>query len=182
MREYIFHNVKLKRLIDGDTFEVIITETYDAPFNVKIDHHFEQQLRLAKFDTPETYRPKCSGERAFGERAKEFVRNFMTDQRLIVRTHKTGKYGRYIADVYVSNVPSDTTIYDSVSLESALDVTSMATTLALNNMHKTDLDCRVCPEFTTCDKIDYVCESLKLTWPKESTNIGGTTDGTLDTK
>ena len=54
------------------------------------------------FDTPETYRPKSEAERHHGHLAKDFVlKACPVGSSVVVKTHKdkTGKYGRYLADV-----------------------------------------------------------------------------------
>lgn len=93
------YKAKIIRVIDGDTFEAII----DLGFGV----NFTTKLRLAEIDTPETYRPKTEGERAHGEAATAFVKDFIGDGYVTIKTSKQGKYGRYIA--YVSVAGEDLT-------------------------------------------------------------------------
>lgn len=81
------------RVIDGDTYEIQI----DLGFNLhKID-----RFRLNDVDTPETWRPKSEAEKVHGEKATEFVKNLIESEHIIVRTHKSDLYGRYLCDIEV---------------------------------------------------------------------------------
>jgi len=83
---------KLIRVIDGDTIVVEI----DLGF--KIFTH--QILRLKDIDTAEIFHPKSPKEREEGIKAKIFVEQFLKDKKLLIKTHKTGKYGRWLAEVF----------------------------------------------------------------------------------
>lgn len=102
------YKATVNRVVDGDTMDI----TIDLGF--KITTH--QRIRLAGINTPETYNvKKDSKEYAKGMAAKEFV-----DQRIannkneaIIETEKdTGKYGRYIATVWLAD--STTSLNDEL--------------------------------------------------------------------
>lgn len=79
---------------DGDTITVDIDLGMDTwKKNVK--------LRLARIDTPEVR----GEERADGLVARDYVRATILDKEVIVKTSKdkTGKYGRYIAEVILED-------------------------------------------------------------------------------
>ena len=81
------------RVVDGDTFKAEV----DLGFGIKVTRTF----RLYGVDTPETHRPKSEAERKLGKEATRFVRDLIDGRNVTLRTHKdrTGKYGRYLADV-----------------------------------------------------------------------------------
>jgi len=101
-----WYSAECVRVVDGDTMDVKI----DLGF--KIYHVI--RLRLLDVDTPETYGvPKESEEYKRGKEATRFVEDLvyeddgLTSRPLHIHTVKdsTGKYGRYLAEVYVA--PSD---------------------------------------------------------------------------
>ena len=79
----------LARVIDGDTVDV---ET-DFGFFLRQ----RMRLRLAGVNTPELRGP----EREAGKAARAFVRvRLEAADRLVIRTTKKGKYGRFVADLW----------------------------------------------------------------------------------
>jgi endonuclease YncB( thermonuclease family) len=87
----------VERVIDGDTVKVRL----DLGFNVWT----RQTLRLRALDCPELNTPE-------GEEAKAFVRSHLKEAQLIVvRSSRSDKYDRYLADVFVptSEAPSQET-------------------------------------------------------------------------
>lgn len=79
------------RIIDGDTIDLII----DLGFFT----HTKIRVRLLDIDTPEIRGP----ERPEGLQAKAFVEEWLAERDvLVVETHKTGKYGRWLADLWVT--------------------------------------------------------------------------------
>ena len=91
MKDSYVRKALVRRVVDGDTIDV------DVDLGYKITTH--QRLRLARIDAPEM-RGK---NRAAGQRAKEFVRRILTppegNMYVYIQTFKSGKYGRYIAEV-----------------------------------------------------------------------------------
>jgi micrococcal nuclease len=88
------------RVVDGDTYDAEI----DLGFRIKSC----VRLRLGGVDTPETFGVKRDSEEyANGVRARTFVEDWLADCELAVwvRTRKTGKYGRWIAEVYRTDDP-----------------------------------------------------------------------------
>jgi len=78
---------------DGDTFRAVV----DLGFGVTIRRTF----RLYGVDTPEMR----GDEREEGIRVRDHVRDLILDKDIIIKTHKdkTGKYGRYLAEVICTN-------------------------------------------------------------------------------
>lgn len=80
------------RVYDGDT----ITVSIDLGFGVRLE---KQTIRLRGIDTPEIR----GEERAAGIQSKRYLAGRIDGREVQLRTHrdKKGKYGRWIADVYV---------------------------------------------------------------------------------
>jgi micrococcal nuclease len=75
-------------VVDGDTINVEI----DVGFKITT----KQRLRLVGIDTPER------GQVGFYE-ATEFVYQEVDGKDLAIVTHKTDDFGRYLAEVFVTN-------------------------------------------------------------------------------
>ena len=90
-----------KRVVDGDTFDLVI--------DLGLGVHNVQRVRLFGVDTPETYGvKKDSEEYKAGMKAKmEVMRllqmSVLPQPSFWVETHKdkTGKYGRYLATIWI---------------------------------------------------------------------------------
>ena len=92
MKDYIYRG-KVTKVVDGDTFYAEV----DLGFHVTTRVCF----RLANIDTPEIYSPSNELELIHGREAKSFVEDMILDKEVIIRTYKTGKYGRWLAFVYL---------------------------------------------------------------------------------
>jgi len=82
-------------VLDGDTVRTFIS--LPSPLN-------KLSIRMGSIDTPEsTWRAKCPEERALGVAAKEYLKFYLKDVRLLyVKNFKYGTYaGRIIGDIYV---------------------------------------------------------------------------------
>ena len=93
------YKAKIERIVDGDTIDIVI----DLGFKITTN----QRLRLKGINTPETYNvKKGSEEYKKGMAAKEFVVKRIADNNYeaIIETDKdTGKYGRYIAEIWLTD-------------------------------------------------------------------------------
>ncbi len=86
---------KCTRVVDGDTF--------DISFSMGLDLYLEKRVRLYGIDTPETYGVKKGSEEYIaGKKATARAIELVTDVDLWIKTikDKTGKYGRYLVEVY----------------------------------------------------------------------------------
>ena len=94
---YEYYVRELKSVVDGDTIDVLI----DLGFNVL----FEQRVRLAGIDTPES-RTSDKAEKALGLEAKEYLKKQLKDAKsIVIRTEKmdsSEKYGRILGWLYVN--------------------------------------------------------------------------------
>ncbi|NPA36940.1 MAG: hypothetical protein GXO47_08840 [Chlorobi bacterium] len=110
------YNAKLKRVVDGDTVDLII----DMGFKITT----EQRIRLKGIDTPEIWRrKKDSEEYKTGLVAKEYVIKRLEENgnEMVVRTERhPGVYGRYIADIILAD--SDMTLNDELLHRGLADV------------------------------------------------------------
>ena len=93
---YEYYVREVKNVVDGDTIDVVI----DLGFNVL----FEQRVRLAGIDTPES-RTSDKAEKALGLEAKEYLKkNIKAAKNIVIRTEKmdsSEKYGRILGWVYL---------------------------------------------------------------------------------
>jgi micrococcal nuclease len=77
---------------DGDTLRADV----DLGFFTWIRN---EQFRLARLDTPEIR----GDERAEGLIARDRLRELVLDRDVVIETEKKGKYGRYIAEVFLED-------------------------------------------------------------------------------
>ncbi len=93
------YKATVTRIVDGDTMDI------DIDLGFKITTH--QRIRLQGINTPETYSvKKDSEEYLLGMKAKNFVeaRIEANNNEILIDTEKdTGKYGRYIATVWLAD-------------------------------------------------------------------------------
>ena len=86
------YKATLINIVDGDTQDYAV----DLGFNI----YHQIRVRLNGINTPES-RTRDLKEKEVGLQAKLFVADFLKDnQEIIVETEKSGKYGRYLAEVY----------------------------------------------------------------------------------
>lgn len=83
----------INRVVDGDTYDVII----DLGFNIR----HKIRVRLLDIDTPEIYgKYACEN----GKIISDYVKTILTENKEVyVQTYKTGKYGRWLANITVNN-------------------------------------------------------------------------------
>lgn len=89
---YTYNGVVIK-VVDGDTVDVNL----DLGFDV----HFIQRLRLNRIDTDEL-KDKDPIKRASANKAKDFLTETLLNKTVIIKTSKSDKYGRYLADVILN--------------------------------------------------------------------------------
>ncbi len=108
MKRMYTYKATIERVVDGDTFDIII----DLGFKITTN----QRIRLADINTPETFNvKKDSEEYQKGMEAKEFVtqRLAQNNNQAMIQTFKTTeKYGRYIAVVWLGD--SDISLNDEL--------------------------------------------------------------------
>lgn len=83
---YVYHNVSVLRVIDGDTVEMSI----DAGFRV----NYRDSFRLLRINAPERY---VEG----GLEAKQHLEALLAGGVVLVETVKRDKYGRWLVEIYI---------------------------------------------------------------------------------
>jgi micrococcal nuclease len=84
------------RVVDGDTLDLMI--------DLGLSTHRKERVRLYGIDTPEVYGVKKESEEyARGKAASDRTKELVEGKTIWVRTirDKKGKYGRYLAEVYI---------------------------------------------------------------------------------
>ncbi len=100
---YTYKVAKVTKVVDGDTVYLLL----DLGFHTFVQAH----CRLLGVDTPEIYHARNEKEKKAGLACKEFLKTLLSSYpELIVKTHKdkTGKYGRYLVEIYGLNPLNDT--------------------------------------------------------------------------
>ena len=94
---YQYYVREVKSVVDGDTIDVVI----DLGFNIL----FEQRVRMAGIDTPES-RTKDKFEKSLGIESKEYLKKHLKDAKsIVIKTEKmdsSEKYGRILGWVYIN--------------------------------------------------------------------------------
>ena len=90
------YRCKITRIVDGDTMDIDI----DLGFGVWLH---KERVRIYGIDTPES-RTRDKVEKQYGLMAKEFVKQFVKGNRIILSTKEydaKGKFGRILGDIIV---------------------------------------------------------------------------------
>lgn len=89
------YKATVKKVYDGDTLTVEV----DLGFTLKM----ELKLRLVGINTPEI---KCSDprEKKLGKEVRDYLRELILNKKIYVDSKKKGKYGRYLADIYLGDL------------------------------------------------------------------------------
>ena len=88
------YNAKVKRIVDGDTLDAYI----DLGFDVWVT----KRIRFMGIDTPES-RTSDLVEKRYGKGAKHRLVEMLegNDNKFIVRSHGTGKFGRVLGELFI---------------------------------------------------------------------------------
>jgi len=78
------------RVVDGDTIDAEL----DLGFHVKVNLRF----RILDLDTPEM-RSRSLDERKHAHEATDYAEKILLGKVVKIKSHKTGKYGRWLADI-----------------------------------------------------------------------------------
>jgi len=87
-------------------YRALITKVYDGDtLTAEVDLGFKMwakkiKLRLIGIDTPEI-RTKNPAEKLLAIKARDRVRELCLDKEVKITTHGKGKYGRWLATVYI---------------------------------------------------------------------------------
>lgn len=88
----------VERVVDGDTLDLRI----DLGFKI----YTNQRVRLARINAYETTLRygTTEEEKQLGLQGKEYVKNLLEGKEVKIISEKTGKYGRYIVEVYYGDI------------------------------------------------------------------------------
>ena len=91
------YNCKVKRVVDGDTVDVIIDLGFDIAY--------ASRVRLYGIDTPES-RTRDKDEKARGFISKDFLKSWLDKGSVVIRTRKDkkGKFGRILGEMVVDDI------------------------------------------------------------------------------
>lgn len=88
------------RVVDGDTAVLYVDKGMQT--------HEVMKVRLAGVDAPEMRPRKSTGpaeqvtaEKALAQKATNRLRDLIEGREVIIRTEKTGKFGRWLAQIYL---------------------------------------------------------------------------------
>jgi|TARA_R100001129_G_C5263617_1_gene231986 micrococcal nuclease len=90
------YNCKIKRVVDGDTVDVVI----DLGFDI----HYASRVRLYGIDTPES-RTRNKDEKVRGLMSKQYLIDELDKGQVVIKTKKDkkGKFGRVLGELYVDD-------------------------------------------------------------------------------
>lgn len=94
MQPQYLYNATITNVVDGDTVDAVV----DLGFTVSTKIRF----RLYGVDTPET-NSSDAVVRAAGMAAKRFVADKLLDKQVTLRSYKTDKYGRWLAEIFIGD-------------------------------------------------------------------------------
>jgi len=110
-----WYKAQVVKVTDGDTIKVLV--------DLGIDTLKRLTLRFHGVNTPEIFGvPKESDEYARGMKAKLFVEDLILGKEVWIHTYKdrTGKYGRYLAEVFFQDEEGRHTSVTKLLLEDNL--------------------------------------------------------------
>ena len=87
------YNARVTKVVDGDTIDCDVDLGFYMTANIR--------FRLARINTPEVR----GAEKVAGKAAKQWLIDLLNkhDNKIRVGTSKTGKYGRWIADIIIDD-------------------------------------------------------------------------------
>lgn len=89
------YKTKIIKVVDGDTVDAEV----DLGFHVTMSLRF----RLSKINAPET-RTRDMAEKELGIAAKNRLKELIDGKEVYIESHKSGKFGRWLAEIYVDDV------------------------------------------------------------------------------
>lgn len=106
------YRATVKEVIDGDTLYAIV----DLGFGV----FAYQSFRFARIDAYEARLGKntTQAEKEIGLEAKAYVKDLIEGKEILIKSQKTGKYGRYIAEIiYTDENGNDVNLNDELVMK-----------------------------------------------------------------
>jgi len=88
------YNAKIINVVDGDTV--------DAQIDLGFRMTTVQRLRLNRVNTKEMH-DKDPAKRKLAEDAKKYMTETLLNQNVVIVTHKSDAFGRWLAEVFLNN-------------------------------------------------------------------------------
>lgn len=98
-----YYRAKVLRVVDGDTVQVDLDKGFMERQQVR--------LRLLGINAPELHSPDPE-ERVAALLAKSALEEMLKDKDVIIRTHKTDSFGRYLAEVWAGETNVNVTLLE----------------------------------------------------------------------
>ena len=90
------YNVKVIKVVDGDTIDVDIDLGFGMTYR-------KQRVRMMGIDTPES-RTRDLTEKKFGKASKKHLKKLLeSGERISLISHDKGKFGRILGEIYIHN-------------------------------------------------------------------------------
>ncbi len=86
------YDVEIRRVVDGDTVDVII----DLGFKTYV----KRRIRMYGINSPES-RTRDLEEKARGIASKERLEELLEDNKIVMRSWGSGKYGRTLGELFI---------------------------------------------------------------------------------
>ena len=86
------YGVKIDRVVDGDTLDVMI----DLGFNT----HIKRRIRMHGINAPES-RTRDLEEKARGLASKERLIELLDEDNIVMKSHGKGKFGRVLGELLI---------------------------------------------------------------------------------
>lgn len=87
-----WYEAKVINVVDGDTVDCLVSLPFYATLTLR--------LRLLHINAPEMH-----GESAVeGHRAMWWLTGMVLNKKVLIRTHKSDSFGRWLAEIYLDNV------------------------------------------------------------------------------
>ncbi len=105
MSDYKYsYDAKVIRIVDGDTIELCV----DLGFKLSLTEKF----RFDKIDTAEIFRPRNAAEKEHGLESTDWLIDKILGKTIRIHTSKSGKYGRWLIDLYLDDENIQTTMFN----------------------------------------------------------------------
>ena len=91
------YKAQVVKVVDGDTVDML----FDLGFNI----YHSCRVRMLGIDTPES-RTRDLEEKARGKLSKQFLKDCLLDQKVVIKTHKKnakGKFGRVLGELWIED-------------------------------------------------------------------------------
>lgn len=111
--ELYVYKAKVVYIVDADTIDVVL----DLGFDISL----KSRIRLARINAYETRLGKktTQEQKEIGLEAKQYVKDLLEEKEILLKSNKdkTGKFGRYIAEIYYKKDNEEINLNDELVLK-----------------------------------------------------------------